>query len=467
MSGRRGLHWTRREALQAGLWGTAAWAAGCGDHVGAPVAGDIERVRGVASPAVGPATGRRLPGHDAFVLGVASGRCLDDAMLVWTRWRGPGRGRLEVWRADDETLAAVFPTASAASGGCFVHIRVEGLAPSTEYAYAWLVEDAGGEAVARSEIGTLRTPPAADSLSAVTFGATACTEVGVPFDAVARLGDRADLDAVILLGDTVYADDVEGREGFNRIWQDTFGTAAYRAVRAGRPLLAIWDDHEVENGFNPEDSTPGRIADGVGAFYDHMPLERYPAAPDRLWRRHRWGRTVEVFLLDARSERAPSTRDTDDEQLLGPEQMAWLEEGLRDSPAVFKLVVTGMPVGDIPVPFGDDRWPGYRRQRERLLSFIEETPVEGVVFLAGDVHMPWTGRVAAEGLGAGLLEVGAGCGAKALPTPLAALFAPPQYDWAGGVNNYAALRFDGEARTLTVTHHDGDDGLLHDITYTF
>jgi hypothetical protein len=69
------------------------------------------------------------------------------------------------------------------------------------------------------------------------------------------------------------------------------------------------------NNWNPETISrrpPRRRAAGLLRAPRHAAQR---ADPDRLWRSFRWGRTAEVFILDCRSERRPSTRSTNPARL--------------------------------------------------------------------------------------------------------------------------------------------------------
>ena len=57
-------------------------------------------------------------------------------------------------------------------------------------------------------------------------------------------------------------------------------------------------------------------------------------------------------------------------EYLSPAQFDWLVAGLQASPAVFKIVLNSVPIGEFPYPSVRDRWAGYPAQREALLSAI-------------------------------------------------------------------------------------------------
>ncbi|MCP4500288.1 MAG: hypothetical protein GY822_10045 [Deltaproteobacteria bacterium] len=90
-------------------------------------------------------------------------------------------------------------------------------------------------------------------------------------------------------------------------------------------------------------------------------MRRSQEDPNRIWRRQRHGRTVEVFLLDVRCERKPSSKGGD-EIFLSPSQLGPLKGGLLNSPARFKCIVSTVPISIMPfVVEGADRWEGYPR----------------------------------------------------------------------------------------------------------
>ena len=83
-----------------------------------------------------------------------------------------------------------------------------------------------------------------------------------------------------------------------------------------------------------------------------------------LWQSFRWGRTAELFLLDCRGERRPSTLGSARPIFVSDAQLDWLREGLAASRSVFKIVVTSVPIGrlsgEIYAP-PHNRWEGYAR----------------------------------------------------------------------------------------------------------
>ena len=145
------------------------------------------------------------------------------------------------------------------------------------------------------------------------------------------------------------------------------------------------------------------------SWFDHHPVRRNPADPNRIWRSFRWGDTAEFFILDGRSERRPPS------QYLSRAQMDWLKSSLAASTATFKFIVNSKPI----VSEGSDSWRPYASRRE-LLDFIlsPSRRVPGVVFLAGDVHYGAVAEVAVDSAGTPLHEIIMGPGANEPPGPV-------------------------------------------------
>jgi alkaline phosphatase D len=118
-------------------------------------------------------------------------------------------------------------------------------------------------------------------------------------------------------------------------------------------------------------------ATGRRAFFDYWPVGRNSQEADRLYRSFRWGKAMELFLLDARQY-----RDRKKGTILGRQQKQWLFESLASSTALFKCVATSVPF----YGGGSDRWDGYPRERTELIQWISEKKITGVFFIAADVH---------------------------------------------------------------------------------
>ncbi|TLQ42068.1 alkaline phosphatase D family protein [Streptomyces marianii] len=393
----------------------------------------------------------------AFVHGVASGDPLPDGVLLWTRVTPapdalPGSGKgpdTEVsWEiAEDRGFTRVVAggrTNATAATDHTVKVDVRGLSPATAYFFRF----ASGGTV--SATGRTRTAPAADAAApGVRFGVVSCAnwESGY-FAAYRHLAARADLDAILHLGDYIYeygtghlpADEYVVRRhepaheittlADYRIRHGTYKTDAdLQALHAAHPLVAIWDDHEIANNAwagGAENHTPGtegdyaaRAAAAKRAYFEWMPVRT--STEGTVYRRLRFGKLADLHLLDLRSFRSEQASvgsgkvDDPERTITGRAQLDWLKSGLASSDATWKLVGTSVMIS--PLAFGAlpahllgpiaellglpkeglavnvDQWDGYTDDRKELLKHLTDRGIENTVFLTGDIHTAWANDV--------------------------------------------------------------------------
>jgi alkaline phosphatase D len=340
-----------------------------------------------------------------------------DRATIWVRAEGGGTTRVR-YGSEPTGLTPASPggvkTATLAPDprrDHTAHAVLTGLAPATRYVFEALH---GGAAVA----GTFATAPReTDDVRARLLwsgdlgGGGHCRDVedGYPIFSAMR---RRRADFFLFLGDTIYADHPCGRPGrrpgagdvaatsiaqFHAKHRDNRRDHAVQRFLRSTPVYAVWDDHEVRNNFAARFDP--RAPTGLRAFRDYWAIDGPPGEPDRLYRRVRWGRHVEAFILDTRQYRS-ANRDEDGpaKSMLGPVQRAWLLDGLAASDATWKVVVTSVPLGMFTGGSVSDSWSsanalgfprrgtGFVHERDLILSWLFERGVRNVVFLSGDAH---------------------------------------------------------------------------------
>ncbi|MDQ3036215.1 MAG: alkaline phosphatase D family protein [Myxococcota bacterium] len=474
---------SRREFLGAAVIAAVGLGVGCGDgsvagEDGGAARGDAARLDARtpgpedaaasdagAAPIDPPET---VPeSTDAFPLGVASGDATSTSAIFWARYAGAMPLELVVWEMDGETYARTAHVGSVEpSEGGYVHADVATLAPGARHRFAFFELD-GDARVARSAIGRMRAALAEGALETLLIGAVSCTANTRSLATLAHAGARDDLDVFLYVGDTTYNDGSSSLDEYRAKWIQSVGRAEYRALRGATSALATWDDHEFDNDWNPETFDAASRTAAVRTFFEHQPVRRDAAAPDRVWKSVRWGRTAELFVLDCRSERRPSTRGTPEAEYVSRAQMDWLKSALEASDAVFKIIVNSVPISDFPGAFDfaqNDRWEGYPAQRQEILSFIDERALTGVLWVAGDFHLASAQRVATSGPGSAQTEVLVGPGAQT-GNLLARFLTSAQFDFATGENNYTVLELDPATTRARVWWHDGDGVVIETQEY--
>ncbi|MFB6754129.1 alkaline phosphatase D family protein [Streptomyces sp. NPDC056353] len=422
---------------------TVVKAAAAGAVLAAPLAAALPAGAADAAP--------------AFLHGVASGDPLPDGVLLWTRvtpvpeaipGSGTGPDTDVSWVvATDKALTNVVAkgtvTATAASDHT-VKADVRGLAPATDY---WFRFSAGPT---DSPVARTRTAPAHDAaVTGLRFGVVSCAnwEAGY-FSPYRHLAARGDLDAWLHLGDYIYeygTGEYANRDSVVRPHapaHEILTLADYRirhgryktdpdlqALHATAPVVAIWDDHEIANDTwsgGAENHTEGaegtwaaRQSAAKRAYFEWMPVR--PAIAGTTYRRLRFGKLVDLSLLDLRSFRSQQVAlgngevDDPDRTLTGRAQLDWLKAGLASSDATWRLVgnpvmISPFAIGSLPasllgplaellglpkegIALNTDQWDGYTDDRRELLAHLRAHAVRNTVFLTGDIHMAWANDV--------------------------------------------------------------------------
>ena len=390
-----------------------------------------------------------------FPYGVMAGDATDDRAMLWTKYSGSGTlgVQLEAEGGGGMAVASRALTTTEQGDAGFMHVDLAGLEGGKRYRYAFYVVDGSGKVVARSPFGRVRAALEPTAREIVTFGGTSCThQVSAPYPVLSDAA-RRNLDFFIHCGDHVYTDsgtDATTLAQYRVKYGYAWGAAGMSALHGSAGMVLTWDDHEILNNWNPETISAARLDAARRAFFEHRALRRNAAAPDRIWRSLVWGKTLEVLVLDARSERKPSTRETARAQFISPAQMAWLKDRLSRSTAVFKFVVTSVPISNFPISAAGeaDKWEGYPAQREEILDFVEARDLKGVWWLSGDLHFGSIGGVGPSGARRKMHEVLMGPGGTDARSPS---LPTGQFDQVIGEKNYTMFRADPIRRELTVT----------------
>lgn len=317
----------------------------------------------------------------AFAFGVQTGDATLDTVLVSVRTLEP-TVTLVVVKGVEDGWEEVQVHEGLVPDNKVVQLELFELVPDTTYAVAFYAEDGTDR---RSPPARLRTALYPEYHRVVRFGATSCLGGNRPWPNLTWAAFEK-LDFFVFLGDTIYADPDWGDSDFDHEadWEEALIQQGMKDVTQSTSMISTWDDHEVRNDWRGDDSDMPAFKDtALDAFRRAMPMRYGPGTESQLWRKLTWGDTIELFVLDCRSERFG-------DDYISPEQMDWLKTGLVDSAARFKIVCNSVPICDMDdVYFGiadDDRWDGYPTQREELLSWIRDTGVQGVLFIAGDFH---------------------------------------------------------------------------------
>jgi alkaline phosphatase D len=384
----------------------------------------------------------------SFDHGVASGDPLHDRVIIWTcvttpNWYDDVEVKWEVARDPRMRSIVAHGRVNANMLRDFtVKIDVAGLEPAHSYYYVF---SAAGE---RSVIGRTRTLPR-DRADAARLAMVSCSNLPIGiFNVYALIARRADLDAVLHLGDYLYEyanftfgdGNLLGRVpnpdkelialvDYRLRHAQYKADADLQAAHRQHPFICVWDDHEIANdawkdgaqNHNPELGEGDwqlRKRAAIRAYFEWMPIRESGQDPgERIFRQFRFGDLADLLMLDTRIHGrdrqlppiGPSGGLPADDPLvndaartlLGFDQEAWLTENLALSQSqgmTWRLLGQQVMMAQSSPDngqrfFSPDQWDGYIPARQRLFNAVRTHGVDNLVVLTGDVHSSWANEL--------------------------------------------------------------------------
>jgi alkaline phosphatase D len=428
-----------------------------------------------------------LAADAASELLVTVGEVTPESAIIWLRSEA-GQASVAVRGPDGTTVRRLTAVTSAADDHT-ARLGVTGLRPRTRYRY----EMAAGTTTAAGEFVTA---PAADEPAAVSFAWSGdlgssdfCRRVDAGYP-IFRALRSVRPDFFLFVGDTIYADGrcrgegVVPGSGFVATTLDGYrdkhrynrADPAVQAFFRATSVYAIWDDHDVRNDFGPAEP---RMPAGRRAFLEYWPVAAPPGEPARLYRKFRWGKLLEVFILDTRQYRSPNTeRDGPAKTMLGRTQRRWLLDEVAASQALWKVVVSSVPMS-VPTgrPERRDAWSnasvwgvpqedgtGFAVERDAILRSLRERGVENLVVLAADVHHAELIRHhPAPDFSFHEFIAGPLSATRGRPRPLDAGLNPRSLFARGGVTNFGVVTVEPSHLTVAVVGENGSLLFSHTI----
>jgi alkaline phosphatase D len=327
------------------------------------------------------------PGESHQATGVKLGEATPSGVRIWTRrTKSPARRADGVQPLKNTTKAVVLPLGTdpaTLEGSCpgtdgemrvlvstasgkrvratewatvgattdYSHqFEIGGLEPDTAYRY--VVETRAGSKTDGSMPGAFRTAPREDAAAWVDFAMLSCQKYSQQdaeggfqiYDAIRAAAPHFYLS----VGDNVYYDSDDPKVNDPSIarhhWHRMFSLA--RIVECTRAVPGYWmkDDHDSYSdddwpGYVDEKMKPFTFEQGLKIFPEQVPLGPMP------YRKFRWGKSLEIFLLEGRDYRSPHPApDGPGKSIWGATQKKWLLDGIAGSKAHWKIVVSPTPV---------------------------------------------------------------------------------------------------------------------------
>jgi len=333
------------------------------------------------------------------------------------------------------------------------HFPLEGLAPATRYAV--IVE---GKPSEESEVtcrihGSFRTAPAAADPAEINFVVVTCgdyprrddPEKGHKiYDAMLKLQP----DFFVHTGDIEYYDKAlpwgPAPELARFKWNRFYALPYQRAFHGAVASYFMKDDHDTLC----NDCWPGQRygaltwEQGLAIFHEQVPMG------ERTYRTFRWGKDLQLWLVEGRDFRSPNTlRDGPEKSIWGPEQKAWFKHTVQESDAAFRVLISPTPlVGPDRENKNDNHAnAGFAHEGNELRAFMAS--MKNMIVINGDRHWQYV-SVDEE---TGLREFGTG---------------PHSNEHAGGwkqedvLPEHRYLNVQGGFLQVTVTREDGIPKLI-------
>ena len=309
----------------------------------------------------------------------------------------PGRIRLRYGEREDLRGAASTPWIEVTAETDYAHqFHIEDLQPDTRYYYAADTAGPSGSPRHGSLRGSFRTAPLPERAADVTF--TVVTGMMYAdldhsdgfniYESMLQL----DPDFLVATGDTVYYDNESPRVTDVALaryhWDRMYSLPRHIAFHLRVPGYWEKDDHDVYS----DDSYPGMVSERMGDFTfeqgQRIFVQEVPAG-ERPYRRIRWGKRLEVWLVEGRDFRSPNPEpDGPDKTILGQEQKAWLKRTLLESDADWKVLVSPTPI------VGPDRTnkadnhanTAFAHEGDEMRNWFQENLPDNFFIACGDRH---------------------------------------------------------------------------------
>ena len=320
-----------------------------------------------------------------FDFGVASGDPLSDRVIVWThaKYQNLSDAVPLTWQvATDLEFTKIISSGSGqatADNGYTFKADAQGLGPNQSYFYRFV----SGQHI--SPIGKTKTLPLG-AVNEVKLAVLSCSNYPAGFFNVYAEVARSDADVAIHLGDYIYeyaatgyasekaaslgrtsvpANEIVSLIDYRLRHAQYKSDADSKQFHASKPVIAVWDDHEFTNdtykdgaenhSAATEGSFAARKAVAIQAYHEWMPI-RSGMDKSKIYRSFNFGNVLSLHMLDTRSvgrdqqveitdlinpakqASAVATLSSPTRQLMGTEQVQWLQGQMAASTATWQVL---------------------------------------------------------------------------------------------------------------------------------
>ena len=329
--------------------------------------------------------------------GVASGDPLSDRVILWThaKYQNKADSVPLTWQVATEieftNIVASGVAQSSAETAYTCKVDATGLSANQSYFYRFVSDRHV------SPIGRTKTLPIG-SVAQVKLAVLSCSNYPTGYFNVYSEVAKSDVDVAIHLGDYIYEYAATGYASENaaklgrtsvpstellslddyRLRHAQYKSDAdLKQFHASKPMIAVWDDHEIANDTykdgaeNHTTATEGsfaaRKAAAIQAYHEWMPI-RTGSDKNKIYRSFNFGSLMSLHMLDTRligrdqqvefadlltpskQAAAMATLTSTSRQLLGTEQLQWLTSQMATSTSTWQFLGQQVLMGRMEFP---------------------------------------------------------------------------------------------------------------------
>jgi len=377
---------------------------------------------------------------EKMILGPLIGGLSHNSVNLWAR--ADSKCTLYAWLATSPAFndaEMVGQSELRASDACAGIVPIKKLKPETVYYFALSLTN---KKPAKKEFKSFKTFPKPGQVRSFRFAFGSCFKPdgensGEAFRHI--IDHQKDLAFLLMLGDQIYADEWKHngigkvavtREDYRAVYSYVWSDPDMREMLTKIPVFMTLDDHEVDNDWHWDNKARNmafvpwytrlirwfggrpieerriprqRIRAALEAYWEHqgihapkmlLPMEREKESGDFNLMEEDAGSLAYTFYYGAAAFFVMDTRtmrvhNKDTQIVLGEAQwrvlFQWLDDVKDDYPVKF-IVSSSAFLFEMFGDIANDRWSGFKAERDRLLFYLAERGIEDVYILAGDLH---------------------------------------------------------------------------------
>lgn len=282
--------------------------------------------------------------------------------------------------------------------------KLKGLAAGSAYNIRVEAKAHGRQTHSDELVTSFSTAPEANLAKNIMFTVSTCQEYNDRDDGdngfkIYPAMESLHPDFYVNAGDILYYDHYAKNLPLARWqWQQMYSLPTLYSFHNAIPSYFIKDDHDTWM----NDSYRGKVTRFMGDFTFEQGLKLFlQEVPinDRTYRTVRWGKDLQVWLMEGRDFRSPNSMpDGPGKTIWGKDQLQWFEKTLAESNATFKIVISPTPIvgPDRPQKVDNHANSGFRYEGNLIKKILSKYPNSFII--CGDRHWQYVSQDSMTGI---------------------------------------------------------------------